>query len=89
MGTVTRVRSLPFQAHGDFIAEWPVTGVNRGTSLAAVITELDAAGQPFVGAASMEVQNVAPRDNGEVHLLCHVEWPVDLSLRLDLLTYHD
>ena len=85
MSTVTRVRTLPFQAHGEFLAEWQVTGVGRPASVVAAITEVDGGGQPFLGAARMTVHNVAPRDNGELHLWCQVEWPVDISVRLDVL----
>ena len=60
-----------------------VPGVNRSRKVVASITELDAAtlDTPFIGAASMSVLNIAPQDDGTIHILIFIDWPNDLHYR--------
>jgi hypothetical protein len=40
---------------------------------------------PFLGAADMVVQNIAPQDDGIVMFRCHIDWNSDLELRLSFI----
>jgi hypothetical protein len=72
------------------IADGGRHGVDRHSTVLASICELAAAPGhpfdfPFIGAASMEVRNVAPRDDGIVSVWVHIDWPSPLQVRLNLL----
>jgi hypothetical protein len=72
------------------IAEQGARGIDRHTTVLASLTELAAAPGypfdfPFIGAASMEVRNIAPRDDGICSFLLHVAWPLPLHVRLSVL----
>jgi hypothetical protein len=87
----------PFAAFAlsDFIIDIPMGkisdgGVDRHSTVLASVCELAAAPGnpfdfPFIGAASMEVRNIAPRDDGIVSLWIHVDWATPLHIRLNLL----
>ena len=54
-------------------------GVDRHSTVLASICELATLpGQPldfpFIGAAPMEIRNIAPRDDGIVEMWVHIEW---------------
>ncbi len=82
-------------AYEDFILDIPMGdiqhgGVVRHSMVLASISELAAAPGnpfdfPFIGNATMEVRNIAARDDGIVSLWIHVEWGTPLHLRLNLL----
>jgi hypothetical protein len=82
-------------AQSDFIINIPMGnisdgGVDRHSTVVASVCELAAAPGhpfdfPFIGAASMEVRNIAPRDDGILSLLIHVDWATPLHIRLHLL----
>jgi hypothetical protein len=83
----------------DFIIDIPMGrvsdgGVDRHSCVLASICELAAAPGhpfdfPFIGAASMEVRNIAPRDDGIVSLWIHIDWAAPLHIRLNLLVIND
>ena len=77
-------------ALNDFVIDIPMGRiVNLHSTVLASIFELAAAPGhgfdfPFIGSASMEVRNVAPRDDGVVSVWVHVDWPSPLRVRLNL-----
>lgn len=52
----------------------------------ASITEIDGDGLPFVGNATLEVHNVAPR-NGFIDLILAVLWDSPLRYRVSLAIF--
>jgi hypothetical protein len=89
-------------AVSDFIIDIPMgkisdrgrRGVDRHSTVLASVCELAAAPGhpfdfPFIGSASMEVRNIAPRDDGIVSLWIHIDWPRPLHIRLNLLISND
>jgi hypothetical protein len=82
----------------DFVIDVPVgvltdggrRGCDRNSAVFASVCELGAAPGhgfefPFIGAAYMQVMNVAPRDDGIVSVWIHVNWLSPLHIRLNLL----
>src|SRR6476659_281879 len=85
-------------ALSDFVIDIPMgkisdggrSGVDRHSTVLASVCELAAAPGnpfdfPFIGAAAMEVRNIAPRDDGIVSLWIHVDWATPLHIHLNLL----
>jgi len=79
--------------NGDFI-HFKVTGlgINRHSIVLASICEIGAApGQPpdfpFVGAATLEVHNIAPQDDGSADFVVAVRWGSPINYRLNIATY--
>jgi hypothetical protein len=61
--------------------------VNSGSRVFVSISELGVFGgqvKPFQGAASMEVHNVVPHDNGVVIVRGFIGWERDLNFRLSV-----
>lgn len=61
--------------------------VNRHSTVLANICEIqqppgEPLDFPFIGAAGMKVNNVAPLDTGEVDLQVEVDWDQDLNFRI-------
>lgn len=63
----------------------PGLGINTNSIVlvsAAQIGNTDGAFRPIIGAASIQVLNVAPQVNGNVGVLVNVLWEEDLDVRL-------
>jgi hypothetical protein len=78
------------RAHGSFIYHVRLPGINRHSCLWGTITEVSQpTGEPldfpFIGAASMAIMNVAPRDDGVVDVWAQINWDSDLNLRIQLM----
>jgi len=81
------------------IAAMGNAGVDRHSGVFATITELRSLPHPptfpfpvdvpFIGAAHMEIRNIAPRDDGRVDLLVNVDWPYNLYVGIQLLVVND
>ena len=56
--------------------------VDRFSSVAVSITEVDLNGNPFVARAGMQVMNVVPRDGGLVDVAWAIGWDSPLHARL-------
>ncbi len=77
------------RGHGTFdaLAFFGTNHVNRHTHVLASICEnSQPEGEPldfpFMGAATMRIANIVPRDDGNVDLRIEVGWDNDLNLRI-------
>jgi hypothetical protein len=82
------------RGHGAFAFNVTGIGVTRTKGVLATISEVaqGPTGQfdrPFRGAASMEVLNISPQDDGSVQLWIQVNWSTDLNMRLQLVRIGD
>ncbi|ARW08219.1 hypothetical protein S101359_03240 [Bacillus atrophaeus] len=59
-------------------------GVNSNSGVFVSITEVDGNNKPFQGAASMEVFNVVPHDDGTVIVRGRIWWDSDIRVRLSV-----
>jgi hypothetical protein len=74
--------SRDFTGNGDFIRlSFPFGSVKPSTVVTASITEIDGDGLPFVGAATVEIHNIAPRD-GAIDVVAAVRWDNPLRCRI-------
>jgi hypothetical protein len=64
---------------------FPGTIVNGVSQVSVSICEIGSDGTPFIGAADMSVLNVAPHDDGSIDVRWNVNWPEDLSVRLNFI----
>jgi len=64
---------------------FPGTIVNSVSQVTASICEIGSDGTPFIGAADMSILNVAPHDDGSIDVRWNVNWPEDLSVRLNFI----
>lgn len=79
-------RVATIRSHGTFVRRFLIPNMTPASTLCVSITELDGAGNPFVGSAVMRVDNVAP-DNGGVTIRAEVGWSVDLTVRLNFFVF--
>ena len=79
-------RVATIRAHGTFVQRFLIPNLTPSSTLFVSITELDGAGNPFVGSAVMRVDNVAP-DNGGVTIRAEVGWSADLTVRLNFFVF--
>jgi hypothetical protein len=68
----------------------PTGVVNRHSVVVASICELsqpsgEALDYPFIGAAPMVVQNIAPQDNNTVMLRINIDWGSPLNYKINLM----
>jgi hypothetical protein len=76
-----------FWGNGDFDEEHvPFPGVTPQSIVVGSITEIDADGLPFVGQATIELHNVAPRD-GVVDIVAAIRWDTSLRTRVSLVSF--
>ena len=76
-----------FVGNGAFIRQAiPFASVKPGTVVVGSITELDGDNLPFVGAATIELHNIAPR-NGFVDVVAAVLWDAPLRCRINLAIF--
>jgi len=64
--------------------------VNRHANVQASITEISQpSGEPldfpFIGAAVMTVHNIAPQDDGTVHMVIDTGWGSPVNIRLSMV----
>jgi hypothetical protein len=72
---------MDFTGNGDFIrVSIPFPTVTPTTVVTGSITEIDGDGLPFVGDATLELHNVAPRDQF-VDVIAAVLWDNALTYR--------
>jgi hypothetical protein len=78
-----------FADHQGFEKRLDLTGfVNSRSRVFASISEIGVFGgqwKPLMGAASMEVHNIVPQDDGIVVVRGFIGWESDLSVRLSVL----
>ena len=96
MSTVTRLFSGPMRGSGDFIlhANAGPQFVNRDSGVWGTITELEQpVGEPldfpFIGAANMAVDNIAPRDDGIIDMWIHIDHDGALNYKIQVLVSND
>ena len=80
---------LDTRGHGTFnlVVNFGRENINRHSTVLANICEISQPeGQPldfpFMGAASMLIRNIVPRDDGQVHLRVEIDWGSDLNYRI-------
>ena len=80
------------RAHGNFVfhLRFPPGVIDRHSTILGNITELTAVpGEPldfpFIGAASMELRNISPRDDNIVDVWTEIDWDNDLDFRIRLV----
>ena len=85
---------IALRGHGTFDCEiaFPAGAVNRHSNVLASICEVSSpAGQPlyspFLGAATMKVHNIVPRDDSKVDFRLEVDWGCDLNVRLSIAIF--
>jgi hypothetical protein len=85
---------VDFPAHGNFICHgrFPPGVIDRHSTILANICEMAAApGEPldfpFIGAAGMEIRNIAPRDDNIVDIWIEIDWNTDLNCRLRVIVF--
>ena len=86
----TTVWSWDGIAKGDYIPiqlHFGPENVNRLSTVVASICELTG-DSPFVGAATMEVHNIAPADGGQVDFVVAILWSEDLPFRLNIAVHN-
>lgn len=59
--------------------------VTGSSQVAASICEIGQDGTPYIGAADMSVLNVAPHDDGSIEVRFKVDWPENVSVRLNFI----
>ncbi|ARW08220.1 hypothetical protein S101359_03241 [Bacillus atrophaeus] len=59
-------------------------GVNSNSTVLVSMTEIDRNQKPFQGAASMQIFNVVPHDNGIVTVRGRIWWDSDISVRFSV-----
>jgi hypothetical protein len=86
--------TFEFTGNGDFIfvdLDWAIFGtgtqIGRGNVVLASITEIDQDGEPFVGAATVAVHNIAPRDDNHIHMIVAVLWDSPLNCRVYMAVF--
>jgi hypothetical protein len=67
-----------------FPVEWGVSGTR--SNILAAVTELDPNGLPFIGAASIQVLNIAPVEHG-ARVRVNAQWDSDIHVRLALVIW--
>jgi hypothetical protein len=72
-----------FTGHGGFDRRVNSPAFYAQGGVLASITEVDAAGNPFLGLASITIDNVSP-GNGFVYLRGSIGWDTDLNVRIFL-----
>ncbi|GAA1194600.1 hypothetical protein GCM10009654_59640 [Streptomyces hebeiensis] len=87
MSTVIR-RVVVGSGHGTFKLPVNSSVTNRNSSVVVSISEIDANGNAFIGAARLAVYNVAPRDGG-YDLWVEISWNSDLRYRITVLVSND
>ena len=72
---------------GDFVRTVFHTGIPLGpdSGVVASITELDSAGLPQAGQATLEVHNVVPKADGWVEVVAAIRWGSPLHYRITLM----
>ena len=73
---------------GTFKVTFSGMPVNRDSVVLASACELifvDGIDRPRVGAASIQVMNIAPQDNGNVDFILSIGWESDLPCRVCLV----
>jgi hypothetical protein len=76
--------SADFHAHRIFDVAHELRGAITPSSVVMVsLTEVDSRGNPFIGAATMKVYNVAP-GNGVVRFRVEIDWDRDLNVRANI-----
>lgn len=63
---------------GDYI-------VNDESQIVGSMTELNSAGVPFLGLATMQVLNIAPQADGTAQIIGQINWNSPLNVRLNLI----
>lgn len=86
--TDSRSWGFTFADHKGYERQLDLTGVvNSNSTVLVSICELGVFGgqlKPFQGAASMEVHNVVPHDNGIVVVRGYIGWESDLTVQLSV-----
>ena len=82
------------RGHGSSIyhVHMPQGVINRHSTVLANITEIgEAPGEPrdfpYIGAAAMEIRNIAPRDDGIVDVWVEIDFDTDLDFRMHLIVF--
>jgi hypothetical protein len=79
--------SFDFRDHHGFERDINI-GCNADSTVLVSITEMGVFGGqllPFQGAASMEVHNIVPHNNGVVRVRGFIGWDTDVNVRLNIL----
>lgn len=81
---------VPLTGHGRIKVNVPVQewGVSGEFAVLASVTEMGHVNgnfQPFVGAADVEIHNLAPQPNGSVDVVVDILWNTDLNVRVTLV----
>jgi hypothetical protein len=86
------VFTLDWRGHGTqtWFTPFAAGVINRHSAVFATICELsqppgEPLDFPFVGAAGMEVRNIAPLDDGRVQWVSEINWDRDLNFRVKFL----
>lgn len=87
IGPQTAVRFAVIQAHRIFQRRFIIPGLNRFSTVLVSLTEVAAGPDgglniPFIGAATMKLYNVAPRDDGTVDVRGEIDWGVDINVKV-------
>jgi hypothetical protein len=75
--------SVDFRAHRIFDIGTSPGGITPSSVVMISLTEVDSNGEPFIGAATMKVYNVAP-GNGFVNFRGEIDWDHDLNVRANI-----
>ena len=76
--------SIDFRAHRTFEKGTSTAfGITPSSVVMVSLTELDSVGEPFIGAATMKIYNVAP-GNGQVLFRGEIDWDFDLNIRANI-----
>ncbi|AZM49646.1 hypothetical protein DMB38_31175 [Streptomyces sp. WAC 06738] len=74
------------QVRGSGVVEAAVSmDVGRDSVVMASVTEVDASGTPFIGAAPVIVQSVVPNDGFVVRVRAWAGWPQPIDVRITAL----
>ncbi|MFJ1450540.1 hypothetical protein [Bacillus halotolerans] len=91
VGEFRQGRAFTFNLTGrrNFEVRLDLSGiVNSSSKVFVSISEIGIIGgqlKPFMGSASMAVQNVVPQDDGIVIVRGHIDWDSNLNFRLSVL----
>lgn len=88
------VYTVDLQGHGTWVQSctFPQSGVNRHSTVLANICEVQQpSGEPldfpYIGAANMRINNIAPHDDEVVDLRIEVDWPKELHIRIHFVVW--
>jgi|tagenome__1003787_1003787.scaffolds.fasta_scaffold19884167_2 hypothetical protein len=76
----------------NFLVNFPAGVINRNSIVLANICEIaripgEPNDLPWMGAASMEVRNIVPRDDGHVDFRIEIDWDGPLNFRMFIAVF--